>query len=345
MSRVAVTKPCRARDLVREAIYTAAFNTAIGLFLWSLGFSPDLGKCVLFSQCIGLSIFASVRGALSFSGRGPHPLLLVATGLAVGSVAGTFLGALVTGEKVLAPGQYRHFLTLVSFGVIFGTIISHFFLSRAKVVQTQAALNGERIQSLANEKRVIEARLKLLQAQVEPHFLFNTLSTVLGLMDNDPARSREMLESLTRYLRASLARTREDATTLGEELEMVNAYLAILGIRMGARLRYAVDVPPQLSAVPFPPMLLQPLVENAIRHGVEPEVEGGEVRVHGASRDGRLRLTVEDTGRGFQGERAAGTGLQNVRERLRFLYGENGQLLLEENEPSGVRVVLEVPRE
>jgi len=332
----------RVAGLWREFLYTVLFNTVIALFLWSLGFGAGLAKTWGFSQCIGLSIFASVRGALCLAGV--HPLLLVSAGLAVGSVAGTLLGSWVTGKAVLSPGQYGQFAQFILFGLLFGTVIVHFFRSRERAAETQAALQEERIRNLANEKRMAEARLKLLQAQVEPHFLFNTLSTVRSLMDVDADRAKVMLESLTAYLRGSLAHTREGATTLGEELEMVRAYLGILGVRMGSRLRYTVEAPDDLLGAPFAPMLLQPLVENAIRHGLDPLVEGGELSVRGEQRDGRLRIVVEDTGRGFQGERSGGTGLQNVRDRVHALYGDEGRLLLEENEPRGVRAILEVPR-
>ena len=124
---------------------------------------------------------------------------------------------------------------------------------------------------------------------------------------------------------------------------MVQAYLEIFEIRMGARLRHSVDVPAELRHVALPPLLLQSLVENAIRHGLEPKVGGGEVRIRAERGRGRLRVAVEDTGRGFQGERSGGTGLQNVRERLTSLYGERGKLVLEENQPCGVRAILEVP--
>jgi sensor histidine kinase YesM len=200
----------------------------------------------------------------------------------------------------------------------------------------------ERIKRLSSEKQAIEVNLRLLQAQIEPHFLFNTLSNILSLLDTDLKKGKSMLMDLTRFLRISLSKTREGATTLGQEVEMVKAYLNIFKVRMEDRLRYKLDVPNGIKDLPFPPMLIQPLVENAIRHGIEPRVDGGEVTVRVRKNGDVLRVEILDTGTGLHEDGAAGFGLSNVRERLQSLYGDKGRLILEENRPSGLKAIIEV---
>ncbi|MBC7938167.1 MAG: histidine kinase, partial [Chitinophagaceae bacterium] len=177
------------------------------------------------------------------------------------------------------------------------------------------------------ERRANEAQLKLLQAQIEPHFLFNTLANVVSLMEVDTARARAMLESFIDYLRSSLGSLRHEGHTLGDELALVNAYLQVVSIRMDDRLRYRIDVPDALRQAPFPALTLQPLVENAIVHGLEPQIAGGEVHITASVQGGRLVITVQDDGLGLPSDnppdrparpRSSGTGTacNNIRERL-----------------------------
>jgi LytS/YehU family sensor histidine kinase len=184
----------------------------------------------------------------------------------------------------------------------------------------------------------------MLQAQIEPHFLFNTLANLAVLIRSDPARAERLLGDLIAWLRATLQRTREADSTLGDEIELLRRYLDILGLRLGPRLRVAFDVPPALLSRPFPLLLLQPLVENAVTHGIEPQVEGGELRIAAGEADGRLRLTVSDTGAGLgAGGAGAGFGLESVRQRLGALFGEAARLDVRSNTPRGVIATLEIP--
>jgi sensor histidine kinase YesM len=232
---------------------------------------------------------------------------------------------------------------MVILGLLFGSIISYFFVSRDTISATKALVQEERIKRLTSEKKAVESNLKLLQAQIEPHFLFNTLSNILSLLETDLEKGKCMLEDLIHYLRTSLSKTREDTTTIGQEIEMIRAYMNIFKVRMGDRLRYKMDIPDNLKNLPFSPMLIQPLVENAIKHGLEPKIEGGEVSISGEKIGETLRLEIADTGVGFYEESALGTGLSNIRERLQSLYGENGRLILEENRPCGLKAIIEVP--
>jgi signal transduction histidine kinase len=200
------------------------------------------------------------------------------------------------------------------------------------------------VRETATEKELAVAKLGLLHAQVEPHFLYNTLASAQVLTRSDPARADEMLGHLIAYLRKSLPRTEESISTLGEEVERARAYLEILRIRMGERLKVQIQVPDALKRVPMPPMMLQTLVENAVKHGLEPELAGGTVWIIAREVDGKVVVTVADDGRGFSAE-GGGTaiGLNNVRERLRLAYGEAASFSIVSNFPKGVAATITVP--
>jgi hypothetical protein len=196
----------------------------------------------------------------------------------------------------------------------------------------------------ATEKELTVAKLSLLHAQVEPHFLYNTLASAQLLTRSDPSRADEMLGHLIQYLRHSLPRTEDELSTLGAELERALAYLEILKIRMGARLSVQVDVPENLRAIPLPPMMLQTLVENAIKHGLEPRTAGGTVWIRARRDDGVVAVTVADDGDGFNTKSSGtGIGLKNVRERLRLVYGVDAALAVVANFPAGVAATISVP--
>lgn len=196
----------------------------------------------------------------------------------------------------------------------------------------------------ATEKELTVARLNLLHAQVEPHFLYNTLASAQYLTRTDPARADQMLGHLITYLRHSLPRTDEALSTLGRELERSQAYLEILRIRMGERLQLQIDVASELHATPMPPMMLQTLVENAVKHGLEPKPGGGTIWLLARARDGAVSVTVADDGLGFSDAGSGtGIGLKNVRERLALVYGGAASLSIVGNFPSGVAATIAVP--
>ena len=209
---------------------------------------------------------------------------------------------------------------------------------------------GARNRQIAAEARATEAQLKLLQAQIEPHFLFNTLANVVSLIDHDAPRAKQMLESFIDYLRASLTHLRRSDSSLGAELDMAAAYLALLRTRMEGRLQYDIEANDTARRAVLPPLLLQPLVENAIQHGLEPKVEGGRVSIRADVVGAQLRISVRDDGLGLAAGPAqrpsAGTGvaLQNVRERLVSRYGGQASMRLTELTP-GVLASIELPFE
>jgi signal transduction histidine kinase len=212
--------------------------------------------------------------------------------------------------------------------------------SRARAASATAAEEGLK-------RQLAEAQLKMMQAQVEPHFLFNTLASVDYLIETDPSRASTMQKNLIQYLRAALPQMREGSTTLGKELALVRSYLEILKVRMEDRLQFAITVPQGLMSAQFPPMVLQSLVENAIKHALEPKPEGGSITVTADIANGNLRVTVADTGLGFGAASRPGTGvgLNNVRERLAALYSGRARFTIEANSPSGTIATVEVPYE
>ena len=227
--------------------------------------------------------------------------------------------------------------------IMFSGAALYFFISKTRLRLRNEMIEQERIKRMALEKESLSANLRMLQAQIEPHFLFNTLSNIVSLIDTQPAKGKSMLLDLTKYLRTSLSRTLPKKTTLDQEIEMIQAYLNIQKIRMDERLNFIIDVPENLRQLSFPPMLLQPLVENAIKHGLEPKVEGGKILISAAEENSLMRIEVADTGMGFSDLNKSGVGIANVRERLALLYGEKGRLMIEENKPHGVRATIEVP--
>jgi chemotaxis protein histidine kinase CheA len=197
------------------------------------------------------------------------------------------------------------------------------------------------------QREVSEAKMQMIQAQVEPHFLFNTLASVDYLIETDPPRASAMQKRLIQYLRAVLPQMRETSTvtTLGREVDIVRAYLDLLKMRMEERLSVDLQVPEGLRSAAFPPMMLQSLVENAIKHGLERKAEGGYLRIKAEVADNKLRVSVTDDGLGFGAFPSDGTGLglQSIRDRLKLLHGAAAQLEIAPNSPSGVCSTIEVP--
>jgi hypothetical protein len=239
-----------------------------------------------------------------------------------------------------------------SLGARLGSWLSNCFLATMAttvyfyVVREDEAhdtMHREQMDRVRLVREMTEARLQVMQAQIEPHFLFNTLANVRRLYQTDAPMGRAMLQHLSRYLSAALPQMRESQSTLGRELALTVAYLNVQKIRMGERLAFEVDVPEALHACALPPMMLLTLVENAIRHGLVPLPEGGSVRVCASVTDGSFRLQVADTGRGLQESSGVGIGLANIRSRLKTLYDADARLLLAQNAAGGVTATLQLP--
>ena len=219
-------------------------------------------------------------------------------------------------------------------------------IARALSRRVSEKRKGEaaQVRETATEKELTVAKLSLLHAQVEPHFLYNTLASAQVLTRSDPAKADQMLGNLINYLRRSLPRAEDSLSTLGDELERATAYLEILKIRMGERLAVQIQVPESFKGVPMPPMMLQTLVENAIKHGLEPVVGGGNIWILAREIDGKVAVTVADDGRGLSDlGGGTGIGLRNVRERLRLAYGDSASFAIVANFPNGVAATITLP--
>ena len=235
-------------------------------------------------------------------------------------------------------------MTFVVLLIVTGIIVK-IVLGSKKKAETRAQAATATAAEEGLKRQLVEAQLKMMQAQVEPHFLFNTLASVDFLIETDPPRASKMQKNLIAYLRSALPQMREGSTTLGKEIALCRSYLEILKVRMDERLQFAITVPQGLSSAQFPPMILQSLVENAIKHGLEPKAEGGSLTLTADIANGNLRVTVADTGLGFgAGSRpGTGVGLANVRERLAALYGGRARLVVETNTPTGTIATIAVP--
>jgi len=262
------------------------------------------------------------------------------------------------GEIVARPGgrirrvrevEWGDFLSeLAMLWIAASAIVKATYKGRIQA-EVKAAQAEETAEAESLKRQVVEARMAAMQAQVEPHFLFNTLASIDHLIETDPPRASLMQKNLIALLRASMPTMREASDggvrDLGRELAVIRPYLEILKVRMEERLVTEIDVPEGLQSAEFPPMMVQTLVENAIKHGLEPKAEGGTLKVKAEILHGKLAVSVADTGLGFGRAATAGTGvgLANIRERLQLLYDNRASLTVAENQPSGTRVTITVP--
>ena len=232
---------------------------------------------------------------------------------------------------------------------IFCSIVIKISYKRQLAAQAEAAQAAEVAESEQLKRQVVEARMAAMQAQVEPHFLFNTLASIDHLIETDPPRASTMQKNLIALLRAAMPTMREAnhgaPRDLGREMAMIRPYLEILKVRMEERLATRIEVPDGLLSAEFPPMMIQSLVENAVKHGLEPKPEGGELLIRAEISHGKLNVRVADTGLGFGKAATAGTGvgLANIRERLQLLFGAAASMTVSENQPSGTAVTVSVP--
>jgi signal transduction histidine kinase len=236
-------------------------------------------------------------------------------------------------------------------------IVLFAYLAASKIVVRKVALADAKVRTAedaaereAMERQLAQARLQVLQAQVEPHFLFNTLAAVDYLIETDAPRASQMQKALITYLRGALPQMRQESSTLGREMRLVRSYLELIKMRIEDRLDLQYDVASELEGAEFPPMMLQSLVENAIKHGIEPKPEGGKVTVAARTQKGQLVVEVRDTGVGIVDldrleapTSGTGIGLQNIRERLAMLYSGKAHLSLMSDSGTGTMVRIAVP--
>jgi len=342
-----------------QVLWTVLFNSAIAVVLtlmaWGFAGRADPLRFFLWNfviaQSIGLTIHALYEAGGHLLGRErieafstSNRVIFFAGIPIVGCLIGYWIGLTLLGVDVsrIVQGAPRVVVAIVIVSIIFSTFWYRYLAGKTRLERAEAESERERAKAVDLQRQAIDAQLRSLQAQIEPHFLFNTLANVVSLIDTAPDKARLMLERLIELLRASLAASRSERTTLGQETALIAAYLDILRIRMGERLSYTISVPPELLNVSIPPLSLQPLVENSIKHGLEPKLEGGSVHLSARTADGTLQLDVEDDGLGFSPHPGAGVGLANLRDRISSLYGARARLVIEEL-ARGTRVRMTIP--
>ena len=314
---------------------------------WRVMAPINLSICIIIANTV-LVLFRTLElvldadrlGALANGGNWRTSLLLNALGL-----AGIVLGFVITMLLLaaLSRGGLAHIFRNIAhqgihvrmglFVLCIGVINWFWWRLRANV--------------RAQRQQATESQLRLLQAQIEPHFLFNTLANVQSLIGHDTPGAKQMLVDFTDYLRVGLDQLRHADSTLAQELEMARSYLQLFQIRMGERLSYRIDADPEARVAILPPLLLQPLIENAISHGLEPKVEGGAVHIHASVRDGRLEIVVTDDGLGLNAPRRQrrpgnGMALDNIRARLRTRYAGHATLSVTAR-PLGTQASISLP--
>lgn len=335
----------------RRVRFTLCISLALGLLL-SLGWKS--GLLSLLSRTIALGLFAMlVFGVFEQWPKRLPPWLarwvLQVLGVALAMPLGTYVIYLLSTQAGAPPfwqdsERLTGFATLSVLGVLVAPWAALGALVRQKdaFARNQAlAFNLERSEL---ERQALDARLHLLQAQVAPHFLFNTLANVRALVDAGSPKASAVLDSLIAYLRAAVPRLNSPATTLGQELQLVQAYLELMHMRIPDRLQFAMHVDETALALRCPPLTLLTLVENAVRHGIDPSEEGGRIDVDVKRQGDHCMVRVSDTGIGLQSSNSGlGTGLSTLRERLQLIFGNAAQLRVSAQQPRGVCAELDLP--
>jgi signal transduction histidine kinase len=347
----------------RNLVYTALWSSLIGVLLTAFfaimrgrpagSFPMLLGLTLLTSNTIGFlihGVLAALRRAFpaayarrTWTMRTCQVLLIECCAVLGFTVPDAVLRGVDPLTALLRTGALAPMLPM---GLVVTALTMAILATNERRLVRETAAAQQQRQIAEAAQLLAEARLRTLQAQIEPHFLYNTLSNVVSLIGSEPDRAKHMLERLIDFLRASLSASRAEQATLGAELDLAGAYLDLLTVRMGARLRWRIEADEACRDLKIAPMLIQPLVENAIMHGIEPKLEGGEIVVRASCAGGLLRIEVSDDGMGLGNappRPGGGVGLSNLRERLRSLHGSKAQLQLVENQPAGVSSRLLLP--
>ncbi len=336
---------------LQHLLQTLAFCLAVGSVQY--GFQPGrpYAPPVIYSLLIGVIIWAIIdlgrhlfpSSAETGWPKGWPALALIAGAIAAGYLLGTRIGDAVcllfgfypAGAHPDRDAQLRSSILITGLAGIAGT---YYFYAKNKSAYLQRKMREA-------TQHANEARLRLLETQLEPHMLFNTLANLRALIATDPARAQEMLDHMIAYLRSTLNASRTPTHALQAEFDRLRDYLELMAMRMGPRLSFELQLPPELAQHPVPALLLQPLVENSIKHGLEPKVEGGRVTVSARREGGELVLEVVDSGVGPADSAASakGFGLSQVRERLDTMHGAAGRVEFAASKQGGSQAILRLP--
>lgn len=335
----------------RRVRFTLYMSIGLGLFL-GLGWKSSLLSLLMRTVTLGLLAMLAFGLFEQWPKRLPTWLarwVLQVLGVALVVPIGTYV-IYVMSTQTGAPPFWQDNMRLAGFAMlsVFGVLFAPWVALGALVRQKEALARHQALafdlERSELERQALDARLHLLRAQVAPHFLFNTLANVQALVDTQSPQASAVLASLIAYLRAAVPRLHDPATTLGQELQLVRAYLELMHMRMPDRLQFALHVDESVVSVRCPPMTLLTLVENAVRHGIDPSEEGGRIDIHANRHGDRCIVLVSDTGVGLQSSsNGLGTGLSTLRERLRLIFGDEAQLRISAQEPRGVCAELDLP--
>jgi len=341
------------RFVAASAVVWAVAAALLFLLVPGLDSFPRL---LVFSECVGLTMVVCVvllqrQRRLERLAAGTRWLLTGVIAIPTGYLLGHQIAFLLLGEPMRLVGPQHISLVPILFTVLVGGLGLRHFATREQLAR-EATARAEA------QRLAVEAQLRLLRTQLEPHMLFNTLANLRGLVREDADRAETMIDRLIVYLRGTLAASQTESVPLSREFVQLRAYLEIMSLRMGPRLTFRLELPASLEDTPVPPMLLQPLVENAIKHGLEPKVGPGHIEVIARATDAGIEMRVDDNGLGLpvqdredMGHDASaspersGYGLRHVRERLQAVYGPDARLDLERLHPAGVRSVVFLPRD
>jgi len=337
--------------LWRRVVFTLVLSALCGAFLALTVWRSDPLAAITRTATVGLvalTVFSSLERWPRRLPRGlaRWALQVVAVGLVIPPAAAVIFWL---SNPAGAPAFYRvaesmrHYSALTALGIFVApwTALAALVRQKDALARTQAlAFDLERSEL---ERQALDARLRLLQAQIAPHFLFNTLANVQALVEAGSPQASRVLASLIAYLRAAVPRLHEPATTMGQEVELVRAYLELMHMRMPDRLRFAVHADQAALALRCPPMTLLTLVENAVRHGIDPSEDGGAIEIHVEKQGARCLVRVSDTGSGPIKNGGPGTGLATLRERLQLAFQGDADLSVSSQEPRGFRAEVNMP--
>jgi len=339
-----------AIDKLQHFLQTLAFCLMVPTIEQAFNPRALYGPAIVYSILIGTTIWAIVdmgRHLIPSARETGWPegwggVVLVAAGIVCGFAVGNVLGDLLCKAWGLYPlgavnDRAERLRTGMMITLLAGIVGSYWFYSR-----NQSAYLLRRMHDA--QQHANEARLKLLETQLEPHMLFNTLANLRALIGIDPARAQQMLDHMIAYLRATLDASRSTTHPLQAEFDRLRDYLELMAIRMGPRLAYSLELPPELAGSRVPTLLLQPLVENCIQHGLEPKVQGGRIHVRAQRQQDALVLTVDDTGVGAGSGPSSGPGfgLTQIRQRLAALHGERAAFAFHAD-PDGAHARITLP--
>ena len=339
------------KNILQTALVNAVITVIVGVGLtytdpsrWFQFFFASL----VFTNCIGFSIHTLVHYVAPLCAR-YHLLIRMVLLLGlflVGGLAGTELGIVIVsvalGLRFGAVDQLHVVLFNLILSAIFGSAATTYFTLRERAEKLAISLKEKELTEERLTRLKTKAELEALQSKVNPHFLFNTLNSIASLISENPKAAEATVERLSELFRYTLQHTEKSIVTVAEELDLVRTYLEIEKVRLGERLRYDVTCGSGVGAREIPAMLIQPLVENSIKHGISPAVEGGTILVEAKDLDGKCVITVQDSGAGFRtaGDES-GFGLRSIRERLRLQYGERASLEVRQNDHT--QVVITIP--